>query len=203
MVSIKSKSAALEKLISIEEYFRLEEKSLTKNEYHNGILLKMAGAKLKHNLLAQAASAVLFNHVKTKRLNFMVSNSDTKIYIERVNKVVYPDAVVISRPPLFYKKRKDTIVNPYLIVEVLSDSTEKHDRNGKFEWYRSIPSFQEYVLIYQDTKQIVVWTKQTDGTWILRDYIGENAVAFLHTLEGCTMLLGDVYPDEADFQEDL
>jgi Uma2 family endonuclease len=202
MVSIKSKSAAIEKLISIEEYFRLEDKSFTKNEYHNGILLKMAGAKLKHNLLAQAASALLFNHVRANRLNLIVSNSDTKIYIEKVNKIVYPDAVVISRPPLFFKKRKDTIVNPYLIVEVMSDSTEKHDRTGKFEWYRSIPSFQEYVLIYQDTKQIVVWTKQLDNTWVLRDYIGEDAIALLHTLEGCSMPLRDLYPDDVDFQED-
>jgi Uma2 family endonuclease len=181
------------KYITLEAYFKAEEKSLTKNEYHNGIIIPIAGAKLKHNRLAHKAAHLIETFLEEKDLNCIVSNSDTKIRIEDFNKVVYPDAVVICAPPQYYNGREDTIINPLIVVEVLSISTQEFDRTTKFEMYRSLPSFKEYVLVYQDLHRVAVWTKQNDGSWLPKDYIGDDSVAILHALEGCPMPLNRLY----------
>ncbi len=179
--------------VSIEAYFRAEEKSLTKNEYHDGIIIPMAGAKLRHNLLSQKVGALMTFFIDEKDLDYKVSNSDTKIRIETFNKIIYPDALVICETPQYYNNREDTITNPLLVVEVLSTSTSKFDRTTKFEWYRTLPSFKEYVLIYQDRKHVVVWTKQNDGAWLPQDYIGEDSLAVFHSLQDCPLPLKRLY----------
>ena len=181
------------KFITLEAYFQAEEKSLTKNEYHNGIIIPMAGAKLRHNQLAHKTAYLIEAFCEEKELERIVSNSDTKIRIEDFNKVVYPDAVVICAPPQYFKGREDTITNPLIVVEVLSTSTQKFDRTTKFEMYRSLPSFKEYVLVYQDLRRVAVWTKQNDGSWLPNDYIGDESVAILHALEGCPLPLNRLY----------
>ncbi len=153
----------------------------------------MAGAKLNHNLLAQQAANLMGNFVFDNDFKYKVSNSDTKIRIEAANKVVYPDAVVICEKPEFFKGRQDTITNPLLIVEVSSDSTKEYDRDTKFDYYRTIPSFKEYVLISQERKHVTVYTKQADSTWILRDYDSEEATAILYALHNCPLPLKRLY----------
>lgn len=90
------------KYVTIEAYFKAEEKSLTKNEYHDGIVTAMAGAKLRHNLLAQKAAYLIQNFIEEKLFDFKVSNSDTKIRIEDFNKIVYLDAAVICETPQYF-----------------------------------------------------------------------------------------------------
>jgi Uma2 family endonuclease len=181
------------KYVSLEAYFKSEEKSLTKNEYHDGIVTPMAGAKLKHNRLASRAVHLLENFIEEKVFDYIVSNSDTKIRIEEFNKIVYPDAVVICETPQYFNKREDTITNPLIVVEVLSTSTSRYDRTTKFELYRTLPSFKEYVLIYQDRRHVAVWTKQNDGAWLPKDYIGEETTAILHSLQECPLSLARLY----------
>ncbi|MCU0469726.1 MAG: Uma2 family endonuclease [Arcicella sp.] len=181
------------KRVAVDTYFKMEEKATDKHEFHNGIVLKMAGAKFQHNLLAQKIASIIDNYIDDNDLNFMVSNSDTKIRIDAFNKIVYPDAVVICEKPSFYLGRKDTIVNPLLVVEVLSESTETHDKNTKFEYYRALDSFKEYVLISQERKQLTVYTKQEDNSWILRDYENDDSIAILHTLQQCPVSLKRLY----------
>ncbi len=187
------KSVGVPKMVSLDAYFRAEEKSLTKNEYHNGIILPMAGGKLKHNRLAQKTASLMDAFIDTENLDYIVSNSDTKIRIERFNKVVYPDAVVLCETPQYFNQREDTITNPTLVVEVLSVSTQGHDRTTKFELYRTLPSFREYVLIHQDRYHVVVWTKQDNGSWLPNDYIGIDAVAILHSLHSYPLSLSRLY----------
>lgn len=179
--------------MSIEDYFRAEEKSLTKHEYHDGIVTPMAGAKLRHNRLAQKAASLMDRFIEEHDINYIVSNSDTKIRIETFNKIVYPDAVVICETPQYFNDREDTIINPLLIVEVLSTSSSRYDRTTKFELYRTVPSFKEYVLIYQDLRRVSVWTKQTDGAWLPKDYIGDEATAILHSIQECPLPLARLY----------
>ncbi len=183
--------------VSVEAYIRAEEKALTKHEFHNGIIVPMAGAKLPHNLLAQKAASLIENFVEENNLTVKVSNSDTKIRIERVNKVVYPDAVVICEIPDFYQNRQDIITNPLLVVEVLSSSTGDHDRTTKFEWYRTLASFREYVLIHQDQKHVSVFSKQPDHTWLLRDYDGDDVAAILYAINECPLPLKRLYRNVA------
>jgi Uma2 family endonuclease len=187
------KSVTIPKMVSLDAYFRAEEKSLTKNEYHNGIILPMAGGKLKHNRLAQKAASLMDAFIDSENLDYIVSNSDTKIRIENFNKVVYPDAVVICEIPQYFNQREDIITNPTLIVEVLSVSTQRQDHTTKFELYRTLPSFREYILIYQDRYHVVVWTKQDNGAWLPVDYIGINAVAILHSLHDYELPMTRLY----------
>jgi Uma2 family endonuclease len=181
------------KYITLEAYFKAEEKSLTKNEYHNGIIIPMAGAKLRHNRLAHKTAHLIETFSEEQEVEWIVSNSDTKIRIEDFNKVVYPDAVVICPPPQYFNGREDTITNPLVVVEVLSKGTMRFDLTSKFEMYRSLPSFKEYVLVYQDLHRVAVWTKQNDGSWLPKDYIGEDAVAILHALNDCPLSLKRLY----------
>ena len=181
------------KKVSIEDYLRAEEKATSKHEYHNGIVKKMAGGTFNHDNLASKAVTLITLFVEENDMPYLVNGSDTKIRIERYNKFVYPDAVMICEKPEFYQNRKDTITNPLLIVEVLSDSTKDYDRTTKYEYYRSIPSFQEYVLIHQNTKHVSVYTKQPDATWIVRDYDGDEATALLYVIQGCPLPLKRLY----------
>jgi Uma2 family endonuclease len=187
------KSVAIPKMVSLDAYFRAEEKSLTKNEYHNGIMLPMAGGKLKHNRLAQKVASLMDAFIDSENLDYIVSNSDTKIRIENFNKIIYPDAVVLCEMPQYFNQREDTIINPTLVVEVLSVSTQRHDHTTKFELYRTLPSFQEYVLIHQDRYHVVVWTKQGNGAWLPNDYIGQDSVAVLYHLHNCLLPLERLY----------
>ena len=116
-----------------------------------------------------------------------------KIRIETYNKIVYADALVICEKPLFFENRKDTITNPILIVEVLSDSTKNYDKTTKFEMYRTLPSFKEYVLIHQDRKRVSVWSKQADETWLLKDYVGDEETAILRHIHDCPLPLKRLY----------
>ncbi len=179
--------------VSIEEYFRAEEKSIYKHEYHDGIIKKMAGGQLTHNRLAQKTANLIDSFLESNDINLLVSNSDTKIRIEQYNKFVYPDAVVICEKPAFYQNRKDTITNPLVVVEVLSDSTKDYDPTLKYEYYRTIPSFKEYVLVHQDRKHVSVYTKQPDATWIVRDYDGDDATAILYAIQQCPLSLKRLY----------
>ena len=181
------------KVVSLETYFRLEELSLRKNEYHNGIIKRREWVSYSHNRLAQKIVTYLNIFIEENDLDFSSNNSDIKVWIENYDKVVYPDAVVVSEKPEFYKTRKDTIINPLLIVEVLSKSTADYDKGTKFEMYRSLPSFEEYVLVHQVQKQVTVYTKQADTSWVVRDYFDDENIAILHSLHQCPISLKRLY----------
>ena len=190
---VRRKLVPPEKKVSIEDYFRAEQKSIHKNEYHNGIIQPMASGTFNHDNLACKAVTLINNYFEENEYPYLVNGSDTKIRIEKYNRFVYPDAVVIYEKPEFYQNRKDTITNPLLIVEVLSDSTKDFDRTTKYEYYRSVPSFKEYVLVHQENKHVSVYTKQADNTWIVRDYDGDEATAILYAIESCPLPLKRLY----------
>jgi Uma2 family endonuclease len=179
--------------VSLEAYFRAEEKALHKHEYHDGIVIPMAGGTFNHDNLATKTTTLLNIFVEDKDYPYFVNGSDTKIRIDAYNKIVYPDALVVCEAPKYYAGREDTITNPLIIVEVLSDSTKKYDKTTKFDMYRTIPTFKEYVLIHQNRKRASVYTKQDDGSWLLRDYDGEDAVIILYALHNCPVPLARLY----------
>ncbi len=185
-----------ERLVSLEKYFQREEKALYKSEFHNGKIIKMPGGTFNHDILGTKATTLLNNFIDDNELNYFVNGSDMKIRIEAFDKVVYPDAAVICEKPIFYDNRKDIIVNPLIIVEVLSDSTDKFDRGDrgdKFEFYRSLETFKEYVLIHQKRKLVTVHTRQNDAAWLMREYKGDEAVAILYALQECPLPLKRLY----------
>lgn len=151
--------------LSIEKYLDKESLSAEKHEYYNGKIKKTPGSSFKHNqITVQIASAIL-NELELKHKPFRVLSSDQKVFIPKLNQVLYPDALVVYQKPEFWNGRKDVLLNPILIVEVLSPNTEKYDRQDKFMSYKNIPSFMEYVMVRQDTVEVETWFREETHLW--------------------------------------
>ncbi len=182
-------TAVAEKCYTISEYLTLEEKAENKHEYYNGNILKMPGASFTHNQIAVNIMVTLANALNN---NFIVLNSDMKIHIPQLESFVYPDAVVVFRKPDFYENRNDVILNPLLIVEVASPSTRKHDRNTKFQYYKTLLSFKEYILIEQVKPWVVASYKIADQTWKDSEASTLNSSIYLQSVD-CTIDLKRIY----------
>lgn len=148
---------------SIQEYLELEEKSEEKNEFHNGKIIAMPGGTANHALIATNIVVALGGALSDT--NHIVLNSDVKIHIPKIRHFVYPDAIVIAEEIEYYEHRRDIIINPLLVVEVLSSSTEAYDREQKFMKYRLIPSFKEYVLVSQDEFSVTSFYRKEINIW--------------------------------------
>lgn len=135
------------KKISFSDYLTLEEQSEGKYEFHDGFVWAMAGGSLNHGTISGNVFSALSSAIQNKDgSNCRPVNSEVKVYIESANRGVYPDAMVICGEPEFYVNRKDVVTNPKLVVEVLSPNTATFDRGNKFRYYKSLPSFREYIL---------------------------------------------------------
>jgi Uma2 family endonuclease len=164
MVKIATADAS-QQLFSVQEYLALEEKAAYKHEFFNGKIKQMPGASYQHNVIATNLTTHINNLLEEKTAPFIVCNSDMKIYLPRYRHFVYPDAVVIFERPVFYENRKDIILNPVVIVEVLSSSTEDYDKGTKFLKYKSLASFKEYVLVEQDMPEVTCFYRQAEKVW--------------------------------------
>jgi Uma2 family endonuclease len=160
-----------------EEYLALEEAAEFKSEYHNGEIVPMTGGSINHNSIIINLCA--FFKLALRGKNCKVFTSDLRLWIPRYQRYTYPDVMVIQGNPALYNNRTDTITNPVLIVEVLSKSTQNYDHTDKFRYYRSIPEFQEYVLINQYEHQIEQYSKTGEAQWLLREFeTGDAKITF-------------------------
>ena len=157
-------------IFTIEEYLELEAHSLSKHEYHNGKIIEMAGGTTTHNQLALIVGAEILMAVRNQDKIFQVYNSDMKIWVEVINRFLYPNAVAVALKPEYYNNRRDIITNPLLIVEVTSSSTQGYDTNSKFSYYRSIPSFSEYLLVSQEQHHVSRFFREAPDLWRTSDY---------------------------------
>lgn len=183
---------AAEKKYSLDEYLTREARSLYKHEFYNGKIVRMAGAKATHNQIAANLTGALKYTLRPLPRKFIVYNSDQKVYIESENVGVYPDALVVCEEPQFWRGREDLIVNPLLIVEVLSRSTAPFDKSGKFLLYEQLPSFQEYVLVEQNYPKVESWYRLTEHSWDKTVQIEPNGFIELRSL-GVSLSLAEVY----------
>ena len=132
-------------------------------------------SSLNHSLLCASIGAALCFQVPADRSVF---GSDLRIYVPRARMFTYPDCSVACGKLELYSDKKDVLLNPLLIAEVLSPSTEAYDRGKKFEMYRTIESFREYSLTHQDRRHVEHYSKLNDGSWLLREHSGtESAIA--------------------------
>ena len=169
----------LSKQYTLAEYHSLEETAQERHEYHNGAIVAMTGGTLEHSEIAGNLYAIL--REAFKKTPFRPFNSDLRVWIPTYLKGVYPDLSVIDSEPQFNDNRRDEILNPTLIAEVLSHSTEAYDRGDKFKYYRSIPEFREYLLISQYQPLVDHYVKGKDGDWRLRSYETLSATVQLTT----------------------
>ncbi len=165
------------RLYSPAEYLALEEKSEHRNEYRDGVIVPMTGGSIEHNTITGNILAWLKAALRGQGAKAYVS--DLRVLIPTYHRYTYPDVFVIQGEPQFEENRKDVILNPILIIEVLSRSTSDYDRGDKFKFYRSIPSFKEYWLVDQYQIQIEQYYKTDDDTWLYRAY--ENPEATLRS----------------------
>ena len=184
-------SAESQPRYTFDDYLAAERLAVeAKHEYVAGQIYAMTGASYHHNLITANLTSELHNQLKARPCT--VLTSDMRVHIEVANAGKYPDIVVICDEPEFYDKRHDVIENPIFLVEVLSPSTEAYDRGGKFSIYRSLPSLEEYVLIAQDRHQVEVFSRQTDGRWLLSEFTGPEAVVSFESIK-CQTPLQEIY----------
>ncbi len=163
-----------------EEYLQLEETADYKSEYIDGQIIPMAGGTLNHNQIALNLSTDL--NFAFKKQNYRVYMGDVRLWIAQKRTYTYPDVMILADEPEYFNNRLDIIVNPQVIVEVLSKSTKGYDRNDKFEAYRSIPTFQEYLLIDQTRIHVEQFSKAGKKQWALREYDEEDEAIALVTV---------------------
>ena len=165
------------KTYSFEEYLELEETANYKHEYQNGKIVEMTGGTTEHNKIA---GNFYFNfRLKLRQQNYKIFIGDVKLWIPRYRQGTYPDVMVIDGEPIYYGNSTTTVTNPLLIVEVLSKSTQNYDQGDKFLYYRSIPEFQEYILIDQNRYYVMQYNKTDEEKWLLSEYEGENSILSL------------------------
>lgn len=173
-----------------EQYLAIERDCEQKHEFYRGEMFAMSGATRAHNQITFNLARVLGNQLLDRDCTAYVS--DMRVSISPTGLYTYPDGIVTCEKPRFEDDQLDTLLNPQVIFEVLSESTEKYDRGKKFEQYRQIGSLTDYILISQDHAQIEHFTRQQDGQWLLSEASGLASTLALPTVD-CQLSLADVY----------
>jgi len=182
-----------------EEYLALERQAETKSEYFDGRVYALAGASEAHALIV--TNLVLILGTKLRDRPCRVYSSDMRVKVTAAGLYTYPDVVVVCGKAEFEDDRRDTLVNPSVLVEILSPSTEGYDRGKKFQFYRGLESLTDYILVAQDHLLVEHFARLPDGTWLLSAFDDLEAVAHIKSL-GCDLPLADVFakvefpPDE-------
>jgi Uma2 family endonuclease len=180
---------------SPEEYLELEINSDERHEYIDGQIILMTGGTPNHNQIAGNFYATL--NFSLRRQPYRVFVIDQRLWIPKKRIYTYPDVMVVATPLIFQEGRKDTIVNPLMIAEVLSKSTRNYDKDEIFAAYRIIPNFQEYLLIDQYTMHVEQYSKTENNKWIFSEYDDSQATISLAAIS-FQISLTDIY-DKIDF----
>jgi len=187
--------------VPLETYFEREAVSESKHEYQDGVIVAMAGAPPAHVRITTNLMRRIGNQLEGKPCEPF--DSDMRVMVEACHAVFYPDQTVVCEPPRFAEAPMATLLNPALIVEVLSPSTERADRAVKFDSYRLLESIRGYVLVSQDEPRIELFHRQPEGSWTYQVARGLEANLRLEAI-GCELRLAEVYarvtfpPDSAE-----
>ncbi|MBZ5725206.1 MAG: Uma2 family endonuclease [Acidobacteriia bacterium] len=176
--------------VSEAEYLERERKAERKSEYYKGEMFAMAGASPRHAEIVTNLVAEFRQRLKTKPCK--VYSTDVRLRVTPTGLYTYPDVIVVCGPPQFADDQKDTLLNPTVIVEVLSVSTKDYDRGRKFDHYRTLPSLMEYLTVAQDVPHIQLWARQKENGWLLSDFDEAGQIMPLRSIE-CDLPLAEVY----------
>jgi len=181
--------------ITAREYLELERRADVRHEFYDGEIFAMAGASRAHSLIVANLVAALLPQAKTRGCELYPN--DMRVRVPSTELYTYPDLVLVCGEPEFEDSEHDTLLNPVLIVEVLSPSTESYDRGEKFAHYRTIPSLVDYLLIDQQRLSVEHYVRHENGHWLFTaaDQRGGavTLVALEHRLE-----LAEIYDGIAD-----
>ena len=182
---------------SFEDYLAIEREQDSRNEYVDGQVYAMTGAKENHKLIVTNLIVAIGNQLKGRACR--VYANDMKVRIDLADASTYPDVLALGGERQFHDQRRDIICNPSLIVEVLSPSPEAHDRRQRhLALYRRLPSLQDYLLISQDRMAAELYTRQADGRWLMSGFDQEQQVIRLDSVD-CEIPLAEIY-DKIEFE---
>jgi Uma2 family endonuclease len=186
-------SAVVKPCLTEAEYLAFERASEFRHEFHRGEIFAMSGASLSHNVI----SGNLFTEItlKLRGRGCRAFTHDMRVKPKPSMSYVYPDIVVACPPLEFLDEKQDTLLNPQVVIEVLSPSTEAYDRGAKFDLYRDAPSLQQYVLVSQEARRAVSYVRQSDGVaWLMTPLDHPEASIEFPSL-GISVPLADIYRD--------
>jgi Uma2 family endonuclease len=187
---LKMGHAALKTDYSREEYLAVEEYADYKNEFYNGEIFAMSGGSRNHSVICVNLNWKLAEFLDDK--DCTVFDSNMKLEISKENLFVYPDLMAVCGEIGFSGNRTDIITNPVLIIEVLSPATHAFDRSKKFEFYRTVPSLREYVLISQEQAMVEVFYRQDSKIWLYTVAKGIGESVLLRSIN-YELALKDIY----------
>ena len=172
------------------EYLAWERQQGTRHEFFDGEIFAMTGASREHNLVCGNTFSAL--HAQLRGTPCEVYNNDMRVKVSETGMYTYPDIVAACAEPRFEDAEVDTLLNPVLIIEVLSDSTEQYDRGAKFRHYRTLPSLQDYLLVAQTECRVEHYAREAGSRWLLTEYGGLDDTIDL-TSVGCRLHLREMY----------
>lgn len=177
--------------ITPEQYLELERKAdHVRSEYFDGQIFAMTGASRRHILIV--TNLVMQLGIQLKKRPCEVYSNDMRVRVTPTGLYTYPDVIVMCGEPLLADNHKDTLLNPTLIIEVLSESTKDYDRGGKFEHYRSLESFKEYVLVAQNKPHVEDFVRQPDHRWMFSETNNLQDTIELTSIN-CHLALSEIY----------
>ncbi|MDZ7879394.1 MAG: Uma2 family endonuclease [Saprospiraceae bacterium] len=177
---------------TLTEYLRREERAEELHEYYDGIIKKLPIAKGPHNIIVANMTAALLNAFALKGKDYIVIGSQQLVYFPKLNVGVYPDVLTITDTPQYFDNSEVLLINPLIIIEVLSKSTNKYDTTEKFEKYKTLDSFEEYILIDPNRPYIKTHFKEEKNLW--RDSFFTETEGHLHLKSvDCTLDFAKIY----------
>lgn len=182
--------------LTAEDYLAIERSAEFKSEFYDGETFAMSGASRSHNTIVLNVGSEIRQQLKPRPCRAFVS--DMRVKVDPTGLYTYPDLIVVCDKEQFDDTHFDTLLNPTLIIEVLSDSTEAYDRGRKFEHYRTLESLTEYVLIAQNRPHIESYRRQANHEWLLTECTGLEGVFRLQSID-CTLALAEIY-DKVELQ---
>jgi Uma2 family endonuclease len=183
-------SARSTTFLSPAEYLEQERHAEHKSEYFQGEVFAMAGASRRHGLIVTNLTIELGQQLKGKPCE--VYSSDLRLRVTPAGLYTYPDVMVACGDIQFADDQKDTLLNPVLLIEVLSESTRDYDRGRKFQYYRTLPSLREYLTVAQDEPHIEHWTRQPEDRWLLAEFSQLSQTIPLASVP-CVQRMAEVY----------
>jgi Uma2 family endonuclease len=177
---------------TLSEYLQREERATERHEYYNGIITKLPMSKVPHNIIVANMTAELIFAFRTNNKDFTVMGSQQLVYLPELNFSLYPDVLTVAETPQCWDKNEVLLINPLLIVEVLSRSTRKYDRTDKFDEYKTLPSFREYILIDPNKCWVETRFREAPNLWRDKVYTDMSDIIALKSV-GCTLDMALIY----------
>jgi Uma2 family endonuclease len=191
-VELSYMSAKAVPRLTPEQYLEIDRAAEVRSEYYDGEMFAMSGGRAPHAIISFALGAALIGALRGRRC--IVTGSDLRVRVSEGGPFFYPDVSVCCGEMQLADDYKDTLLNPAVIFEVLSPSSEGYDRGKKFAAYRRIDSLREYVLVSQTELSIETYLKGPDDKWTLTEFTGTDAICSLKSI-GCEITLADIYRD--------